>query len=505
MKPKKMGKFKQMGVSLILAGSLLMPIQAFAQTDHDSFYWLSEMNKASTVMVVEQEIVTKELGKTIAESVYKVIEDANKDPKLRSGDYLTVEPRLIEYGGPDVSRMHSGRSRQDIGSTSTRLFQREQVLKTLDSLNTTRKALLELAAKYPNAIVPAYTMGVQAQPISFGHYITAYTEALELDAERLRKAFLTANRSPLGAAAVGTSSFPVDRERLGELLGFDSVMENSLYANQISQIDTGVELTSAASSIALTIDTFLVDLEQQYRQASSPWILLGDADTGRSSIMPQKRNPNSIHFARIAASEVVGKATSYMIKAHNVHHGNMDYKGTEPQEALEQAASLLDSIAKLAGELRLDEQRALEEVNMSYSTTTELADMLQRDADVPFRVGHHFASALVTYGRSNGILPSEIPYDEAKRIFTETAKEYEMKNTELPLSEKDFRRSLSPENMVEASKGLGGPQPAEVKRMMLEQQKQLQEDQTWVNQTQAKLDKAADNLNKAFEKIRNGK
>src|SRR5262245_30408832 len=167
--------------------------------------------------------------------------------------------------------MHSGRSRQDIGATRNRLFQRAQLLVTFASLNNARAALLEMASRYPDAIVPAYTVGVQAQPISFGHYILAYAEALERSAERLRRAYANVNRSPLGSAALGTSSFPVNRARLADLLGFDGIVENSLDANQISPIDTGVELISVASAAALTVGTFISDLEAQYRM-TTPWL-----------------------------------------------------------------------------------------------------------------------------------------------------------------------------------------------------------------------------------------
>lgn len=174
-----------------------------AQEKRDEFYYLSEMNKASSVMVVEQGIVPKGLGRTIAETVSKVIADAEKAGAQRSGDYLIVEKSLIATGGPDVTRMHSGRSRQDIGATRNRLFQRAQLIVTFVSLNNARAALLDMAARYPDAIVPAYTVGVQAQPISFGHYILAYAEALERNAERLRQAYTNVNRSPLGSAALG--------------------------------------------------------------------------------------------------------------------------------------------------------------------------------------------------------------------------------------------------------------------------------------------------------------
>jgi argininosuccinate lyase len=478
---------------------------ATAQERRDEFYWLGELNKASTVMVVEQGIVPKALGRTVADAVAQVIADAGKPGARRSGDYLQVEQLLIAVGGPDVTRMHSGRSRQDIGATRTRLFQRDQVLATFAALNVARAALLDLAAKHPDAIVPAYTVGVQAQPISFGHYILAYTQALERDGARLAQAFATVNKSPLGAAALGTSSFPVNRPRLAELLGFEGVIENSLDANQISPIDTGAELVSVATSTALTVGTLVSDLEAQYRM-TTPWLTLEEGElTGVSSIMPQKRNPVALNDVRIRASEVLGSATTYLFKAHNVPHGVPDYKGTDPAQTLARTSDMLGKLTAVVQRLTFNAARALEEVNADYATTTELADILQRDADVPFRVGHHFASDLVTYGRSNSLRPTQISFAAAQEIYAKAAAHFGLKETKLPLSEADFRRALTAENMVRSSLGLGGPQPAEVQRMLTAQRAQLIADQAWITQQRAKLAAASTALNRAFTQLREGR
>ena len=493
-------------VDKVLIASLLWIVLvvtgAVAQEKRDEFYYLSEMNKASSVMVVEQGIVPKALGRTIAETVSRVIADAEKSGAQRSGDYLIVEKSLIAAGGPDVTRMHSGRSRQDIGATRNRLFQRAQLIATFASLNNARAALLDMAARYPDAIVPAYTVGVQAQPISFGHYVLAYAEALERNAERLRRAYANVNRSPLGSAALGTSSFPVNRARLADLLGFDGIVENSLDANQISPIDTGVELISVASAAALTVGTFISDLEAQYRM-TTPWLTLEEGElTGTSSIMPQKRNPNALHSVRVTASEVLGISTTYLFKAHNVPHGLSDYKGREPQNALNRMAQMLNNLTAVVKQLNFNAKRALEEVNDDYATTTELADILQRDANVPFRVGHHFASELVNYGRGNSLRPVEIPYDQAKRIYTEAAGYFKMENAQLPLSEAQFRKALTAENMVQSAQVVGGPQPAEVARMLASEQTRLKADRDWLSSAQKKLDEAQKKLDTAFAQLK---
>lgn len=475
-----------------------------AQEGRDGFYYLGELNKASSVMVVEQGIVPRELGKTIANAVSQIIADGENAGAKRPGDYLEVEKSLIAAGGPDVTRMHSGRSRQDIGATRNRLFQRTQIIATFGALNNARAALLDLAAKHPDAIVPAYTVGVQAQPISFGHYVLAYVEALERNAERLRRAYGNVNKSPLGSAALGTSSFPVNRARLAELLGFDGIVENSLDANQISPIDTGVELVSVASAGALIVGTLISDVEAQYRM-TTPWLTLEEGElTGTSSIMPQKRNPNALHNVRVVASEVLGVSTTYFFKAHNVPHGLSDYKGGEPVEALNRMARMLNNLAAVVKQLNFNAKRALDEVNADYSTTTELADILQRDANVPFRVGHHFASELVNYGRGNNLRPVDIAYDEAKRIYTEAGKHFKMNNAQLPLAEAQFRKSLTAENMVQSARVVGGPQPSEVARMLASQRTSLKADREWLDATRRKLDEASKKLDATFAQLKSG-
>jgi argininosuccinate lyase len=473
---------------------------------HDRFYWLTEINKASAVMIVERGIVPKPLGAKIFDAITKVDAVGSQPGAARSGDYLKVEQDLMAAGGPDISRLHSGRSRQDIGSTTQRLITREDFLTAFDKLNEMRTAMLELATQTPNAIIPAYTWGVQAQPITLGHYVSAYSDAFAREATRMREAYVRLNRSPLGAAALGTSSFPVDRPRLAELLGFDAPVDNSLDANQISPIDGGAELAGLATAGALTLGAFIADVTTQYAQ-TEPWIVLTEgAETGVSSIMPQKRNPAGLVRLRAEASTLIGEADTFALIAHNVEPGMSDYKDFGnpkefPNVMLRDMAALFAHADAVIRTMHFRADRALDEVNSDYSTTTELADALQREADVPFRIGHHFASELVNYGRGHHLRASEIPYAEAQRIYADIATTAKME-TKLPLSEEQFRRSLTAENMVNASKGLGGPQPAEVARMMTSAKDRLAADRAWLDATRTKLLDASEKLDQAFTRLR---
>lgn len=463
----------------------------------DAFHWLGEINKASAVMVVEQSIVPEALGAHIAAAITQVIVAGNEPNAPRSSDYLTLEAALIDAGGPDVTRVHSGRSRQDIGATFGRLFLRDDLLATLARLNAARDALLTLAEAHADAIIPAYTWGVQAQPTSFGHWLGAYAAALTRAAERYRQIYARVNLCPLGSAALGTSSFPVNRPRLAALLGFDGVAENSLDATHIAPADLRAEATQAAATSGLTVGMLLADITQQYAQ-TRPWLILHPGEqTGVSSIMPQKRNPTGLVRLRTLASQLVGSATAFSIQAHNVPSGMHDYKPDGPDPVLHDAAQMFDDLAELLPAFRFDAERALDEVNAEYSTTTELADVLQRDADVPFRAGHHFASELVTYGRGNRLRPAEIPYSEARRLYDAAATHFGLP-TELPLSESAFRHALSAEGMVHASQGLGGPQPSEVARLLVEQRHALAADREWTRAARDRLVQAGRQRDTAF-------
>jgi argininosuccinate lyase len=491
---------------MLLSAALAAPAHA---APRDRFFWLSEINKASAVMIVERGIVPKPLGARIFDAINKVDAAGDAPGATRSGDYLVVEKDLMAAGGADISRLHSGRSRQDIGSTTQRLITRDDLLTAFDKLNGLRDALLALGAQAPNAILPAYTWGVQAQPVTLGHYISAYANALDRQATRMREAYARLNQSPLGAAALGTSSFPVDRPRLAELLGFDAPVENSLDANQVSPIDGGAELAGLATSGALTLGAFIADVTTQYAQ-TEPWIVLSEGnETGVSSIMPQKRNPSGLVRLRAEASTLIGEAGTFAIIAHNVEPGMSDYKDfgnpkEYPNVMLRDMAALFAHAESVIRTLRFRPERALDEVNSDYSTTTELADILQREADVPFRIGHHFASELVNYGRGHRLRASQIPYAEAQRIYADIAASAKME-TKLPLSQEQFRRSLTAENMIEASKGFGGPQPAEVARMLTGAKERLAADRAWLDARRAKLADASQKLQQAFAGLRGAK
>jgi argininosuccinate lyase len=289
---------------------------------------------------------------------------------------------------------------------------------------------------------------------------------------------------------LATSSFAIDRKRLAELLGFDGLVENSYDANHVSSSDSSLELAGILEITAIQLGQFAQDIHTQYT-SSSPWIVLAEGKlTGVSSLMPQKRNPAALEQLRTQCTLMVGDMQSVFLLSHNNRTGMFDSRSYDPVPT-ERPLQVYRLFQQVLDGLVIDKDRALADVNAGYSTSTEIADALLRIADVPFRVGHHYASALTSYGRSKDLTLSEINYATAARIYQENAKQ------DLPLSEAQFKEAISAEHMVYGSKGVGGPQLSEVERMLADDRAKLTSDMSWLNARKDRLATAESLLDKA--------
>ena len=464
----------------------------------DTFYWFGRINMASTVMLLEEGIIPARLAKPIAEGVQYSITQAREPGGRRPTDVLQVERIISDKAGADATLIHSGRSRQDMGATVRAMRLRRAVLDAADALMMTRELLIDTAARHTETFVPAYTNGVQAQPVSYGYYLMAFADSLARDAQRLRELYPRANLSPMGTAVLANSSWPLKRERLAELLGFDGLAVNSYDATQIISFDVPLEAAAIMSSIAIRIGAMLQDIHTQYHQ-SRPWLLLDDSQTYTSSAMPQKLNPGVVMTARAKATDVVASTQMMLLRAHNITPGMSDYKATfEPSRTFVWSVEMLNQFNGVMKALRIDPKRSLEELNGDWTTSMELAETLQRLHQVPFRVGHHFASVVVNHAKAHHWLPSQFPYADAVKLYAEAAQKYGQATAKFPLDEATFKATLSPEMMVRTRVGVGGPQPAEVQRMIKMARDTLAKDKQWLAERNNKLLEAEARLNNAF-------
>ncbi|MES1924946.1 argininosuccinate lyase [Salinisphaera sp. T31B1] len=473
-------------------------------TERDEFFWLGEMNKATAVINSQQGLLDKDKTPAIARALQDVLDAGNKPGGERPGRVIKFEPLLIDAGGMDVTLLHAGRSSQDMHATFRAAILRDDLLELADHLNTTSKTLVELAARHKATIVPNYTNGVAAQPNSYGHQLLGHAAGLDRDAQRIRQAYERIDRSAMGTTVLNGTSWPLDRQRMADYLGFHAVVDNAYDASQISSMDEPVEVGSIVTAIALHTGNFVEDLLTQYADPQ-PWMLLqeGGDNTYVSSSMPQKRNPGLLNSTRSDASYAITLALGPMMQMHNITPGMSDPKDATQNSAMVDAGiTVVDKFDKILKALRIDPERALAELNSDWTASQELADILMREHKLPFRVGHHFASGVVSYAREHDIKPMDFPYEQAQRIYTEvvTAEDPEQPH-ELPMSESQFRDALDPTAIVNNRATRGGPQPAEMDRMLAEARERLKKQDQWIADQREHIASSLDKLDTDFNKL----
>ncbi|MBR0793851.1 argininosuccinate lyase [Bradyrhizobium jicamae] len=480
------------------APSSAQPSTSKSDAAEDQFYWLNKINKASTVMLMEEGIFPKDVGQLIAKGVDYTIRQAREPDGKRPSDVLQIEKIMTDKVGEEASVVHAGRSRQDMYATFRAAKLRNQTLDLAEALLGLRTRLLARAADNLETVMPGYTNGVQAVPITYGHYLLAYEESFERDQQRISDAWRRLNLSPMGVGVMSGSIWPLNRARLAELLGFDGIVENSMDANQVIPFDNQLEASAIANSAAIRIGVMMQDLHTQYAEVR-PWLLLQEGSTYTSSAMPQKRNPGLIMQARIAASDVVGLSEAVSIRAHNVTSGMVDSKfEIEDLGLFPRAVRMVDAADRVFDAIVVDKARAREELESDWTSTMNLAELLLQSHQIPFRVGHGFASQMVSYARPLNLTPKTIPFDVVTDLFGKTLAKFNMPAQPFPMSEAEFREVMSPEWIVTHTKGVGGPQPAEAARMLKQARQRLDTDKAWLAAQRDKLAKADAALDQAF-------
>jgi argininosuccinate lyase len=468
----------------------------------DEFFWLGQINKATIVINSEEGLLDKALTPKIAAGLEKVLKDGDEPEAKRPSSVITFEPLLIKAAGPEVTLIHAGRSSQDMHATYRAAILRDDLLGLADQLNKTTRAMVDLAERHIDTIVPNYTNGVAAQPNSFGHYLLGHVAGLERDAQRIREAYARIDRSPMGTTVLNGTSWPLNRDRMADYLGFSGIVDNAYDASQISSVDEPVEVGSIVTSVALHTGQFIEDIMTQYAQPR-PWILLqeGGNNTYVSSAMPQKRNPGILNSTRQDASTAVTLGMGPIIQAHNITPGMSDAKDVDANSAMVESA--IDALAgweKILGSLVIDPTRSLEELNSDWTASQELADVLMRKYKLPFRVGHHFASEVVDYAKANNIKPLDFPYAEARKIYSEAVKDSNAES-DLPMGEEEFRATLDPVAIVKNRATVGGPQPKEMERMIKAAGEKVAMQETWAQERKRIISTALQRLDEDFGKL----
>ena len=468
----------------------------------DEFFWLGEMNKATVVINSSEGLLDRAVVPRVAAGIVKVLKDGNQPGGKRPSTVITFEPLLIEAAGQEVTLLHAGRSSQDMHATYRAAILRDDMLRLAAELHKTSSSLVKLAARHRSTIVPNYTNGVAAQPNSLGHYLLGHAAGLDRDAQRIREAYGRIDRSPMGTTVLNGTSWPLNRARMADYLGFAGVVENAYDAAQISSVDQPVEAGAIVTSIALHAGHFVEDIMTQYAQAR-PWMLLeeGGANTYVSSAMPQKRNPGLLNTTRRDASTAMSLAMGAALQAHNITPGMSDPKEVRPNTAMiNSAITVLRNWDRILNALVVSPERALEELNSDWTASQELADVLMRKYKLPFRVGHHVASEIVDYAKAKDIKPLDFPYAQARRIYAEAVKGSTYPS-ELPMNEAEFRSTLDPVAIIRNRASQGGPQPAEMERMLKAAQDRLTQQAEWIEARRSRISASLSRLDADFARI----
>ena len=361
--------------------------------------------------------------------------------------HMNIESRLTEVCGDPGKKLHTGRSRNDQVATDIRLYLRDQVRLIILEVERLLNALLDLAEHEKETIMPGFTHLQAAQPVSFGHHLLAYFEMFKRDRERLQESFKRINTMPLGSAALAGTSYPIDRERTAELLGFERISLNSIDA--VSDRDFAIEFTANASLIMMHLSRFSEELIL-WSSAQFEFISLPDSFCTGSSIMPQKKNPDIPELVRGKTGRVTGNLMSLLtlMKGQPLAYNKDNQEDKEPLfDSVDTIYNCLRIFADMVPTIEANKDNMYRSTLKGYTTATDLADYLVKKG-LAFRDAHNVVGKAVSYGLKENKDLSEFNIEELKSFNS--------------LIEKDVFDVISLEGSINARNHLGGTSPKQV-------------------------------------------
>jgi len=362
--------------------------------------------------------------------------------------HLNIEARLTELVGDAGKRLHTGRSRNDQVATDIRLWLRGEIDRIAALLTAMQRALVELAAQHTETVMPGFTHLQVALPVSFAHHLLAYVEMFARDAERLADVRRRVNRLPLGAAALAGTSYPLDRRKLAELLGFEGLCENSLDA--VSDRDFAIEFAAFASLVMVHVSRLAEEIVLWMNQ-NFGFIDLADRYCTGSSIMPQKRNPDVAELARGKSGRVVGHlmALITLMKGQPLTYNKDNQEDKEPLfDTVDTVADTLRIMAEMAAGIVVKPEAMERAARRGYATATDLADYLAKKG-VPFRDAHEVVAHAVKVAMQRGLDLAELPLPELQAFHPQVGA--------------DVHEALTLRGSMAARAVVGGTAPAQVR------------------------------------------
>jgi argininosuccinate lyase len=388
----------------------------------DKRLWSEDIaaSKAHAAMLRDQGIISHGDAAAILEGLDLIAGEYQRDDvpeRVELEDiHMTVEHRLGELIGPAAGRLHTARSRNDQVATDFRLWVRAACDEAVDAIRALQRVLVERADEHADTVMPGFTHLQVAQPVTLGHHLMAYYEMLRRDISRFSDARARMNESPLGAAALAGTGFAIDRHATADALGFDRPTANSL--DSVSDRDFALDYLSAAAQCSLHLSRLA---EELINWASAPFgfVKLSDQFSTGSSIMPQKRNPDAAELVRGHSGRMVGALTALMVTMKGLPLAYSKDMQDDKEPVFETRDLLILSLEALAGmgeTVEFVPERMRAAAAQGYSTATDLADWLVREADVPFREAHHITGRAVKAAEERGCDLADLPIDALRAI-----------------------------------------------------------------------------------------
>jgi argininosuccinate lyase len=407
---------------------------------------------AHVEMLVTKRVLKRNEGARISKAlrvIRKEIERGKLDLSWRKEDiHLAIESRLIEKLGPLGGKLHTARSRNDQVALDERLYLRSSVEDILKAIRILQGTLVRQAEKNKDVIMPGYTHLQHAQPILLAHHLLAYVSMFERDYERFLDSRNRMNKSPLGAAALAGSSFPIDRAQVARRLRFDGIVENSIDA--VSDRDYLVEFISCCAIAVMHLSRLA---EELVLWTSQEWSFaeIDDTFTTGSSIMPQKKNPDIAELVRAKTGRVYGNLMNVLTMMKGLplaYNRDMQEDKLPMFDAADTMIGSLRVFAEMLSSLKFKKKRFEDELKKSYSAATEIADYLVRKG-VPFREAHRVVGSIVRECVKKGIGLAELPLKNYRRYSSAFNEDiFEFLDPRLSVSQKKSSGSTSPREVA---------------------------------------------------------
>ena len=361
---------------------------------------------AHATMLAKQNIITASDSEAIKEGLLTILSEIENGTfeysKALEDIHMNIESRLKEIIGEPAGRLHTGRSRNDQVATDFKLWTRDQCDAIIEGLTELMKALIDQAEAGADTVMPGFTHLQVAQPVTWGHHMMAYVEMFARDRSRFLDARTRMNESPLGAAALAGTGFPIDRHDTAQALGFSAPSANSLDA--VSDRDFALEFLSASSICATHLSRFAEELVI-WSSAQFKFVTLSDRFSTGSSIMPQKKNPDAAELIRAKVGRITGSLVGLLMVMKGLPLAYSKDMQEDKEQVFDASDSLMLALAAMTGMISDMEPNvaSLETAAASgFSTATDLADWLVRDLGMPFREAHHITGALVAKAEEKG-------------------------------------------------------------------------------------------------------